>query len=1199
VQYTYDADYLLASVIDELGNTTEYTYDSLGSLTQTTYPDPDGMAPAGPLSSPTESFAYNALNQMTEFTDALGQTTSYAYDSRSRLSSVTAPDPDGSGPLTAPVTTYGYDAVSRLTSVTDALGNVTSYAYDAASRRTSVTLPDPDGTGPLSAPVTSFAYDNLGRLTSVTDPLSRVTSFTHDVMSRQTSQTLPDPDGSGPASSPVWSNTYTASGRLATRTDPLGAVISWTYDDAGRLITETFADPDGTGPLAAPEIDYEYDLAGNLVAITGALGAVTSYTYDARGRRTGTTLPDPDGTGPLVAPTLSWSFDDVNRLSSETDARGSVTSYSYDNLGRLVERTLPDPDGSGPLASPFESFTHNAAGQMTSATDPLSNVTNYTYDNLGRLTQVELPDPDASGPLSRPTTTYAYDALGRRTSLTDPESNVTSWSYDNLGRLVSEIDPLSEVTSFAYDAAGRLTERTDRRGLVTEFNYDDLDRMTSEVWKDGSSTVRTLSFSHDAVGNLLSASDPSASYDYAYDNLYRATQTEVDYGAGVNLFRLTTAFDATSRRTSLGLEVDSGSGWGDDLLNSYSFDSLGRVTQITQAGQTGGATVQNKRVDFAYTVDGLFDSITRYKSLAGGSANEVARSEYTRDDLGRITSQEHLHDTTSIADYNFTYDAYSRITQVAATSLVGLAGTTDFTYDTTGQLTAADHTHISDEAYSYDENGNRTNSGYTTGTGNRMTSDGTFNYTYDDNGNRLTKVRISTVPAADKTVEYQWDHRNRLIGIVTKNNSGLVTKEVDYEYDVLNRRVSKSIDADGAGPASAEVTRFVYDGGDILAVTDASGDITHRMLHGPAVDQILAIEEDATGEVLWGLIDHLGSIRDIVDNDGNVENHIVYDAFGKVVSETAAAVDFLFGFTGRERDEESGLNYHRARYYDTATGRWLSNDPIGFAAGDTNIQRYVGNNPVNYVDPSGLTGTPVAVSVETDSVDSGGMWEAPISRGTVRSCIVCHNPIIMNGGSFEDLPLSFQRGAMEFLRVDTVVDAEIGIDSLRDAHDSAQEASVGVASVVVEPVDWYLTIREIWNDPSNPWSYPGLLPFIPAVGGILIKRVDDVVAAPVSAGNTFPSNPNDLLPGVPRTVKPNGNQVIHASDRVRIRAEAHPINPGEIHAPRHHDQHYHVEIRLDPTRSWNKPNNVQKVLPPNYQPGHGTGFLPGENFPGM
>ncbi|XZE36951.1 RHS repeat-associated core domain-containing protein [Pirellulaceae bacterium SH501] len=253
-------------------------------------------------------------------------------------------------------------------------------------------------------------------------------------------------------------------------------------------------------------------------------------------------------------------------------------------------------------------------------------------------------------------------------------------------------------------------------------------------------------------------------------------------------------------------------------------------------------------------------------------------------------------------------------------------------------------------------------------------------YSYDDSGNRLTKVRISSAPADDKTVETQWDHRNRLTGIVTKNNSGVVTKAVDYEYDVFNRRVSKSIDTDGAGPGATEVTRFVYDGGDILAVTDASGDITHRMLHGPAVDQILAIEEDATGEVLWGLTDHLGSIRDIVDNDGNVENHIVYDAFGNVVSETDAAIAFLYGFTGRERDEESGLNYHRARYYDTATGRWLSNDPIGFAAGDTNIQRYVGNNPVNYVDPSGLVGEPIEVSISID-VDSGGMWSPPPQQG--------------------------------------------------------------------------------------------------------------------------------------------------------------------------------------------------------------------------
>ena len=119
-----------------------------------------------------------------------------------------------------------------------------------------------------------------------------------------------------------------------------------------------------------------------------------------------------------------------------------------------------------------------------------------------------------------------------------------------------------------------------------------------------------------------------------------------------------------------------------------------------------------------------------------------------------------------------------------------------------------------------------------------------------------------------------------------------------------------------------------------------------------------------------------------------------------------------------------------------------------------------------------------------------------------------------------------------------------------------------------------------------------------ASSGVLVHNSSGAEGS-VTTGNAFPRNPNDLLPGVPRTVKPNGNQVIYPSEKVRIRAETHPIKPGETHAPRHHDQHYHVEIRIDPTKSWNNPNNVQKVLPPNYQPGYGTGFLPGETFPGM
>ncbi len=141
--------------------------------------------------------------------------------------------------------------------------------------------------------------------------------------------------------------------------------------------------------------------------------------------------------------------------------------------------------------------------------------------------------------------------------------------------------------------------------------------------------------------------------------------------------------------------------------------------------------------------------------------------------------------------------------------------------------------------------------------------------------------------------------------------------------------------------------------------------MTNRYLHGPGEDNILADEQftptqanqmpTSVGSVLWPLTDNLGSVRDIIDTTGSsVVNHITYDAFGKVTGETSPSLNHLGGFQVAERDEESGTQLHDRRLYDPATGRWTSEDPIGFSAGDTNLYRNVGNEPTNYVDPSGL-----------------------------------------------------------------------------------------------------------------------------------------------------------------------------------------------------------------------------------------------------
>ena len=112
------------------------------------------------------------------------------------------------------------------------------------------------------------------------------------------------------------------------------------------------------------------------------------------------------------------------------------------------------------------------------------------------------------------------------------------------------------------------------------------------------------------------------------------------------------------------------------------------------------------------------------------------------------------------------------------------------------------------------------------------------------------------------------------------------------------------------------------------------------------------------GNTVWALADHLGSIRDIADlNEGNgstsVVNHRRYNAFGKRIIQTGA-VDVIFGYTGKRFDEATGLQNNLNRWYDPNLGKWISQDPIGFAAGDANLYRYVGNSPPNATDPSGL-----------------------------------------------------------------------------------------------------------------------------------------------------------------------------------------------------------------------------------------------------
>ena len=137
----------------------------------------------------------------------------------------------------------------------------------------------------------------------------------------------------------------------------------------------------------------------------------------------------------------------------------------------------------------------------------------------------------------------------------------------------------------------------------------------------------------------------------------------------------------------------------------------------------------------------------------------------------------------------------------------------------------------------------------------------------------------------------------------------------------------------------------------IAFVTDGAGTQTFHYLYGLNIDAVMA--QDSPTGMVWSLGDRLGSISLLTDAGGVVVDKRTFDSFGRVLSETNPGVKFRYGYTGRETDGETGLDYYRARYYDAANGRFISVDPAGFGAGDTNLYRYVGNSSTMYTDPSG------------------------------------------------------------------------------------------------------------------------------------------------------------------------------------------------------------------------------------------------------
>lgn len=891
--YTYDPVFnQVASETDELGRQTLYEIDPItGNRRKAT----KVVGVVGGSDDVVSSYTYTNKNLIDTETDPNGRVTDYDYNAQDQLVKITV----AKGTVDEAVQQFEYDAAGNQKAVIDENGIRTEYEYDAMNRLKKTTF----AKGTPDEATQQFEYDGDGNQTAVIDEKGNRTESEYNMMNQLVKVTAADPDGSGPLTSPVTSYGYDQNGNQVWMLDPLGRRTEYRYDGRNRLV-ET-VNPDGS------KEKMRYDSDNNLTASFDAKGNRSNKVYDARGRL----IREVDATEKITR----FEYDATNQLVAQVDANNNRTEYKYDELGRRTDVT----QGAKSTIASTSKTEYDKVGNVTAEIDGNTNKTQYIYDARNRQTSVI----DALNPSG--TTTTKYDNVGNVTSIKDPVNNTTQFVYDARNRLKSETNQFSKTRAFEYDKVGNRTQITDRNNRVRSFTYDALNRETAENWLNATNNpIRTITSTYDAANQLTSVKDPDSTYQFSYDPKGRQIGVDNTGTPGVPNVLLNYTYDDQDNLLSV-KDTINGAAKGN---TAYSYDTLNRISQITQSGNG----VASKRVDFGYDNIGQIKSVNRYSDLSGSQL--VRGSTYTYDAKNRLDVLSY----GSGVSYNFNYDNGNRITKIT-----DIDGVTNYTYDKNNQLTAANHSNSNKpaESFSYDANGNRNSSGYQTGSNNRLNSDGKYNYAYDDEGNLIRRTEI----ASNKVTEYEWDYRNRLAGVFDKNAAGDVTQNVGFKYDSQNRRISKKV--------GSNETRFVYDRDNVLfdfAVSGANQPVLDkRYFYGTGVDQILA-QESGNGTVLWALSDQLGTVKDWVNGSGSVVNHVVYDSFGGVVSQSNSAFGSRYGFTGREFDTETGLYYDRSRYYNPGIGRFIGEDSVGFDGGDANLYRYVGNSPIDSVDPSGL-----------------------------------------------------------------------------------------------------------------------------------------------------------------------------------------------------------------------------------------------------
>jgi RHS repeat-associated protein len=751
---------------------------------------------------------------------------------------------------------------------------------------------------------------------------------------------------------------YNARGQVTRTTHIDGSYAQAGYNVDGTLAWTADENHPGAETDANQRTRYVYDDYKRVVSVTNPMNQTTTFAYS------------PTNIGWYENPYLHTS----TALSETRTPMGKITSFGTD--ANLQRTGLWEADYSADMA--YTAYDYDPVGNLTWTQDPRGSVTTLAYDNRGRRASL-------TNALNQ-TTTWQYDATNNLTRETRPDQSYRQAFYDSMNRVYQTYGFMGEGTGYGRDLAGNLTQMTDAKGAVYSFGYDLMNRKTSATYPaDYYGVNRTETWHFDPAGNLDLYKNPADQYRHLfYDDRNRMSNAWWDNGAAP---QVVIAYDFASRVTSVVTNTAQTTAettvvrhyddanrllWEDQTVSGHEMhrlqhdrDADGNATNTnvpglflvwydyTQRNQLAHIYGGNWDPWFTYSYDAGGNMTKRQDVLAdvndsvnvpsmwydplnrsvmwentGGGDNAYARSWYQYDNLGREVAT--WRDEQGGKGERFGYDPFGQLRDVSYNADQVWTGnpvnpTRTVNYNT-------------DVLNRYAVTANGTATGYAHNATNQYTDVGGVPIGYDGNFN------LTSYGGASAAANY--DAQSQLVSVNSGGNN------VQFVYDGLGRCVKRTIN----GAAAV----IVYDGWKPVFEHAFDGAWLAYNVYGPGSDEILWRYHSQVGHLRYHTDIH-GNVTELLGWSGEGLEKYTYDAFGQPTItdwngnvRTASAYGNRFMFQGREFLSEINVYDFRNRFYFPLIGRFLQKDPLGFDAGDANLFRYCGGDPINFGDPTGL-----------------------------------------------------------------------------------------------------------------------------------------------------------------------------------------------------------------------------------------------------